>query len=307
MTATTVLPAPLVSAQWLADHLGADDLVVVDASVVAYTLPNGTAGSLSGHEQYIAFGHIPGAVFADLIDDFSDPEGRHPFTRPGASRFAAAAGALGIGPDSTVVVYDTALGQWASRFWWLLRAFGHDAAAVLDGGLTAWTAQERSTELGHVEPEPAVFEPREREDAWVDKSYVERVVRGDEPATLVCSVPSKEFSGETAVRSRAGVIPGSVSVPAAGLVDRQTRTALPDAVLRDVLAPALRSPRVVAYCNGGVAAAAAALHVVRLGGDDVAVYDGSLNEWAADPVAPLVPGAAPSHADASSGRLSRSR
>src|SRR5215216_3070192 len=83
-----VLPAPLVSAQWLADHLGADDLIVVDASVVSYTQPNGKAGSLSGHEQYIADGHIPGAVFGDLIDEFSDPEGRFPFTRPDADRFA---------------------------------------------------------------------------------------------------------------------------------------------------------------------------------------------------------------------------
>ena len=100
---TTTLPSPLVSAQWLADHLGADGLLVVDASVVSYTQPNGKAGSLSGHEQYIADGHVPGALFADLIEEFSDPDGGYPFTRPDAARFAAAAGALGIGPETTVV------------------------------------------------------------------------------------------------------------------------------------------------------------------------------------------------------------
>jgi thiosulfate/3-mercaptopyruvate sulfurtransferase len=282
------LPSPLVSAQWLADHLGADDLVVVDASVVSYTQPNGKPGSLSGHEQYIAEGHIPGAVFADLIEEFSDPDGRFPFTRPDAARFAAAAGALGIGSGTTVVVYDTALNQWASRFWWLLRAFGHDAAAVLDGGLTAWTGGGHPVERGHVEPNPRVFDGAERPDSWVDKSYVERVVNGQEDAALVCSIPPKEFTGEISPRPRAGVIPGSRSLPAVRLVDREARTALPDAELRELFAPILDTPRIVAYCNGGIAAAAAALQLVRLGETDVAIYDGSLNEWAADPDAPLV-------------------
>jgi len=280
--------SPLVSTQWLADHLGADDLLVVDASVVAYTQPNGKPGSLSGHEQYIADGHVPGAVFADLIEDFSDPDGGYPFTRPDAERFAAAAGALGIGPGTTVVVYDTAVGQWAARFWWLLRAFGHDTAAVLDGGLTAWLAEDRPVDRGHVEPTPARFTAVERPEAWVDKAYVERVVAGEEPAALVCSVPPKEFTGETPSRVRAGVIPGSTSVPAGRLVDRDARTALPDADLQGLFAPALAAPRIVTYCNGGIAAAAAALQLVRLGETDVAIYDGSLNEWAADPEAPLV-------------------
>jgi thiosulfate/3-mercaptopyruvate sulfurtransferase len=282
------LPSPLVSAQWLADHLGADDLVIVDASVISYTQPSGKPGSLSGHEQYIAEGHIPGAVFADLIEEFSDPDGRYPYTRPDAARFAAAAGALGIGSGVTVVVYDTALGQWAARFWWLLRAFGHDAAAVLDGGLTAWRADDRPVERGHVSPNPRTFDAVERPDSWVDKAYVERVVNGQEEAALVCSIPPKEFTGEISSRARPGVIPGSRSLPAVRLVDRETRTALPDAELHDLFAPILEAPRIVAYCNGGIAAAAAALQLVRLGETDVAVYDGSLNEWAADPDAPLV-------------------
>ena len=284
----TTIPSPLVSAQWLADHLGADDLVVVDASVVSFTQPNGKPGSLSGHEQYIADGHIPGAVFADLIEEFSDPDGRYPYTRPDGARFAAAAGALGIGAGVTVVVYDTALGQWAARFWWLLRAFGHDAAAVLDGGLTAWRADDRPVERGHVAPTPRAFDAVERPDSWVDKTYVERIVNGEEDAALVCSIPPKEFTGEISSRSRPGVIPGSRSLPAVRLVDRDTRTALPDAELHDLFAPILEAPRIVAYCNGGIAAAAAALQLVRLGETDVAVYDGSLNEWAADPEAPLV-------------------
>jgi thiosulfate/3-mercaptopyruvate sulfurtransferase len=280
----TTLTSPLVSTQWLADHLGADDLVVVDASVVSFTQPNGKPGRLSGHEQYIVEGHIPGALFADLIDDFSDPEGRFPYTRPDAARFEAAAGALGIGPATTVIIYDTALGQWASRLWWLFRAFGHDAAAVLDGGLTAWVSEDRPVERGHVEREPATFVAAEREDAWVDKAFVERVVTGDEDAALVCVLSPKEIAG----RGRPGQIPGSSSVPVTRLVDRESRYTLGEEQLRDALAPALGSSRIVAYCSGGIVASAAALHLVRLGETRVSVYDGSLNEWAADADAPLV-------------------
>lgn len=280
--------SPLVSTQWLADHLGGENLLVVDASVARFTQPNGRSGHVSGHEQYIIEGHVPGAVFADLIEEFSDPEGPYPFTRPSAERFAAAAGAIGIGADTTVIIYDTAVGQWASRLWWLLRAFGHDAAAVLDGGLTAWRAEGRDLDPGHVEPNPTEFEADERPGLWVDKSYVEGVLRGDHVAALVCASPPQEFAGEGDSPRRPGHIPGSSSAPAGRLVDRETRVSLPAERLREILSPALGSPRIVTYCGVGIAATAAALALVRLGESDVAVYDGSLSEWAADPGTPLV-------------------
>jgi thiosulfate/3-mercaptopyruvate sulfurtransferase len=283
-----VLPAPVVSTQWLADHLGADALVVLDASVAGYTRPDGRTGHVSGHEQYLLEGHIPGAVFADVIDELSDPDGRYPFTRPSAERFAAAVGALGIDNRTTVVVYDTAIGQWAARVWWLFRAFGYDDVAVLDGGLTTWRAEDRELDLGHVQPEPAVFSAVERPELWADKRFVEGVLAGEHDAALVCSIPPKEFTGEVVTRVRAGHIPGSSSIPAARLVDRERRTYLDRDALRGVLAPALGSARIVAYCSGGIASASAALALTLLGETSVAIYDGSLNEWAADPDAVLV-------------------
>ncbi len=284
----TALPGPLVSTQWLADHLGGGDLVVVDASVASFTRPDGRIGYLSGHEQYLLEGHVPGAVFADLIEELSDPHGAHPFTRPDAERFAAAVSALGIGDDTVVVVYDTAVGQWAARLWWLLRAFGDDRVAVLDGGLTKWRAEGRTLELGHVELAPAAFTPHERPELWADKADVEAVVRGEREAALVCSTPPKEFTGEIISRARGGHIPGSTSVPAAFLVDRDDNTVLDAEALRDRFAPALGAPRIITYCGGGIAAAASALALTLLGERSVAIYDGSLNEWAADPAAPLV-------------------
>jgi thiosulfate/3-mercaptopyruvate sulfurtransferase len=288
MSSGPLVSTPLVSTQWLADHLGADGLVVLDASVVGYTQPNGRPGHLSGHEQYLLEGHVPGAIFADVIEELSDPEGRYPYTRPSAERFAAAVGALGIGDSTTVVVYDTSVGQWAARVWWLFRAFGYDRVAVVDGGLGRWRAEERELELGHVEPVPARFTANERPELWVDKAFVEGVLRGEHEAALVCASPPQEFSGEVAHRSRAGHIPGSSSAPAGRLVDRDQRTFLDREKLRGILEPALGAPRIVTYCGGGIAAASAALALTLLGENSVAVYDGSLNEWAADPEAELV-------------------
>jgi thiosulfate/3-mercaptopyruvate sulfurtransferase len=161
---------------------------------------------------------------------------------------------------------------------------------VLDGGLTKWTAEGRGTDLGHVEPVgDASFTATERPGSWVEKDFVTGVVDGNESATLICGVPPKEFSGETGPRARRGHIPGSISAPAGRLVSRDTNEFLAPTALRNALAEALASDdRIVAYCNGGIAAASDALALALIGRTDVAIYDGSLNEWAADATAPLV-------------------
>lgn len=271
-----LIDSPVVSTQWLADHLGADNLVVLDATVLPYTQPSGRPGYLSGHESYVINGHLPGAVFADVIDELSDTSAALPFTRPSPEQFEAAAGALGIDNETTVVVYDAVLGQWAARVWWLFRAFGYDRVAVLDGGLTAWTAEGRETDTGHIQPTPAVFTATERPELWADAAAVDAIVSGEASGALVCAIPPKEFSGEAG----RGHIPGSVNVPVGRLVDRETNTFLPAAQLAGLF-PA--DDRIVTYCNGGIAAAADALALVLAGHTDVALYDGSLNEWAADP------------------------
>lgn len=272
----TQLHSPVVSTQWLADHLGADDLLVVDATVLPFTQPNGKPGYLSGHESYLINGHLPGAVFADLMEEFSDPEGSYPFTRPDAARFTTAASALGVGGGATVVVYDAAVGQWAARLWWLFRAFGYDNVAVLDGGSQKWIAEGRDLATGHVEPVPATFVAVERPELWVDRSDVEEIVDGTATAALVCAVPPREFTGEAGP----GHIPGSLGVAAGRLVDRDTNALLPLDGLRALFASVIDEPRIVVYCKGGIAAAADALVLTLLGHTSVSIYDNSLNEWA---------------------------
>lgn len=285
MTAGPAIDSPIVSTQWLADHLGASRLVVLDATVLVASGP--FAGYVTGHERYILEGHVPGARFADLLESFSDSSGPFAFTRPGERQFSDAAGGLGIDNDTTVVVYDSEFGQWASRIWWLFRTFGYDRVAVLDGGLTKWLSEGRPTETGHVEAAPARFSAVPRPELWAEKSHVEEIVAGTADAALVCGLPPREFSGEVSPRARAGHIPGSLNVPASRLLDRESRTLLPEQQLREAFAPVIGRP-IVAYCAGGIVAAADALALTVLGESRVAVYDGSLSEWATDPESALV-------------------
>ncbi|MDQ1528064.1 MAG: thiosulfate/3-mercaptopyruvate sulfurtransferase [Microbacteriaceae bacterium] len=289
MTSGPPLISPIVSTQWLADHLGADKLVILDATVNAASAPH--SGYVSGHEQFVLNGHIPGAQFADLLDEFSDPEGRFPFTKPGQAQFEAAASSIGIDNQTTVIVYDSSVGQWASRIWWLFRTWGYDNVAVLDGGFTKWKAEGRLSEIGHIPGNPASFTAVERPELWADKELVGQILTGEVAAGLVCGSPPKDFSGEDPGRGRAGHIPGSINVPAGRLVDRGSNALLGDDELREKFAPVLDGERIVIYCGGGIAATADALALTLLGHNNIAVYDGSLNEWAADPELELVVGA----------------
>ena len=152
----------LVTTEWLAAQLGAPDLRVAD--VRWYLDP-----ARPGRDAYAA-GHIPGAVFLDMDEDLSAPgggrgraSGRHPW--PGSERVARVMSAAGIGPGVRVVAYDDQAGAMAARLWYLLRAYGHDAVAVLDGGLAKWTAEGRAVETASVTPPAASFAARPRPGA----------------------------------------------------------------------------------------------------------------------------------------------
>jgi thiosulfate/3-mercaptopyruvate sulfurtransferase len=282
----------LVPTQWLADRLGAEGLVVLDDTVLRVSGFNGAEAYVSGEEQYLVNGHIPGAVFADLFEDFSDPEGEYAFRRPSAKHFERAAQAHGIDNDTAVVVYDTADGSWAARLWWLFRSFGFEVR-VLDGGLAKWRAEGRPIESGDVRPRRAgEFSAYPDDEAWADKSEIEAVLEGRADAALLCALPTREFLGEASGAPRPGHIPGSISTPVSRLIDPETNAYLPVEQLRAALGPLAESEApIIAYCRSGIASTSGALALTLIGRDDVRVYDGSLNEWAADASAPLETGA----------------
>ena len=149
---------PLVSTAWLDSHLGQPDLRVLDCTVLLKPQPAGGYGVESGRAAWER-SHLPDSAFADLVVDLSDPHSPLRFTLPTPERFAQAMGALGVGDGNRVVLYDSRLNMWAARVWWMLRAFGFDAASVLDGGWRAWTTDGRPTSTEAPDWPPATFTP----------------------------------------------------------------------------------------------------------------------------------------------------
>ena len=284
----------IVSVEWLREHLNDVDLVVVDATTHLTTDADGSPHPLSGVATYRPE-HIPGALFADLIEEFADPGSSLPATAPDHERFAAVAGALGIGDGATVVVYDQHEGFWATRFWWHLRYEGFDQVAVLDGGLPAWKAAGH--EVTDVIPEPTrrTFTGTRRPELI---RSTDEIAAGldDEKTVLVNVLDEATYRGETDTYARRGHIPGSINLPVFTLRNPETGTLRPVEELRSEFEAAglLDEDRtVVTYCGGGIAATGVAHALALAGRSDVAVYDGSMTAWAGSPDLPLVTGDSP--------------
>ncbi len=281
------LPTPLVTTDWLAEHLDDADLRLLDATI--FLAPPASPGGdwtqergLAAHEEE----HIPGARYADLVSELSTDDGW--FNRPGADAFKAAVERLGVGDGTRVVVYDRAASMWATRVWWLLRSYGFDDVAVLDGGFPRWKAEGRPTTA---EPTPAApaatFTPKDRPELVADRDEVLAVVN-DGGACLINSLAAEDHTAtETDRYARPGRIPGSLNVPVFGLLAGDGTFRSPDE-LREQFADVLaRDGRKITYCGGGIAATGDALALYLLGETDVAIYDGSLREWTSDETLPL--------------------
>lgn len=288
-------PLPeLVDVDWLRAHRTDENVVIVDATT---HLPIPKEGPYTPESGAQTFGreHIPGAVFADLLTDFADPDDPQPWTAPTHERFAAAAGALGIGDGARVVVYDQHEGFWATRFWWHLRFEGFDEVAVLDGGLQAWKAAGQDVTDAVTTPTPRTFAGTRRPELIHSTQAVAAAV--DSPNTLLVNVLDEPtYRGETSTYARPGHIPGSINFPVFRLRDPETGALRPTEELRAEFESAgLLDPerKVVTYCGGGIAATGVAHALALAGRDDVSVYDGSLTAWTADPELPLVTGDSP--------------
>lgn len=284
--ATDAVDAPmdtLVSALWLRDHLDDPDLVVIDATVLVEADEYGNLQSLNGRPSYET-GHIPTAVFADLMGDLSDAGSALEFAIPSPEQFAAAMGALGVGDDSRVVIYDANSSSWAARVWWMLRWIGFDRAALLDGGLEAWKTAGEPLSTEAVSRPARTLTVRLRPELIADRDEV-RAAIDDDSVTLVDSLPELHYRGEWAMYDRPGHISSAINVPVTSLFDESGKFRSMDEL--KVLFEGDRATRNITYCGGGIAAAADAFVMTRLGFTDVAIYAASLQEWAADPANPM--------------------
>ena len=272
---------PLVSTQWLAERLGTADLVVLDATKY---LPNEPK---DGRAEYLR-ARVPGARFFD-IDEIADPDTDLPHMVPSPGRFARLVGALGIGPDSICVFYDQKGLASAARGWWMMGLFGHDRAAVLDGGLPKWLAEGRPVEAGPpAEVAPAAFRADFR-STWL-RGIGDMLALSPGGQAVLDARPAGRFAG-TAPEPRPGMpsghMPGSTSLPASTLL-AEDGTMLPPEALRGLLAGAGADGTrpVITTCGTGVTATILTLALARAGLPQGAVYDGSWTEWGGRPDTP---------------------
>jgi thiosulfate/3-mercaptopyruvate sulfurtransferase len=211
--------------------------------------------------------------------------------------FASRMGELGVGDGASVVAYDDYDHAFAGRLAWALRYYGHDAVRVLDGGWSRWIAEGRPVSSDVSRPVAAHFTSRTREALRRTADQVERALE-DPEVLLIDARPAEQYAGAVTAAARSGHIPGARNVPYSRLVDASTGRFLPASELSRAFAEAgvdvQRLPReVVVYCNGGVTCTVP-LHALRLlGRDDVAVFDGSWNEWGNDPRRPIRSGPTP--------------
>jgi thiosulfate/3-mercaptopyruvate sulfurtransferase len=281
-------PEALVSTEWLAAHLDDPHIRIIDSS---FKLPGITPTAREDYDR----GHIPGAVFFD-IDDIAEPGTSLPHMIPSPELFADKMEVLGIGDDNRVVVYDSAGLSSAGRAWWMLRLFGHDDVAILDGGLPKWRAEGRSLET--VEPKPARRRFTPRFDATLVRDKQALIANiSTRLEQVVDARAAGRFDGSVAeVRPglRSGHIPGSHNLPYDQLTDPQTRQLRSAEALTELFrgaGVALDRP-IATSCGSGVTACALAFALHLIGRPDVAVYDGSWSEWGLPGETPIETGPA---------------
>lgn len=271
------MTSPVISAAELHAHLGDSNLRIIDATV-HLSFDESGAHVASGASTF-AEGHIPGAVFIDQRTAVADHSGEAPFAAVESEVFAEAMGALGISNDSNVVVTDHANGIWATRLWWQFRLEGFDVR-VLDGGFAGWRAAGFPVTTETRRHEPATFIAHRRDQSIASTEEVEAAT-GSERMLLINALDEDAFQ-----QAR---IPGSVNVPVTSLINPDGTLKSVEALRQAFDAVGALDDRVspVAYCGGGIAATAVTWALAAVGRDDVAVYDGSMNAWTADPERPL--------------------
>ena len=276
-------PDALVSTDWLAAHLGAPDVRVVDAS---WHMPHTGRDALAEYRQQ----HIPGAVFFD-IDEIADTDSPLPHMLPSPEKFASRVRKLGLGDGNRIVVYDTTGVSAAARAWWMFRVFGHDDVAVLDGGLGKWLAEGRP-----VTDEPST--PRERHftarvNTLLVRDYDQILANVESGREQFVDARSKgRFAGterEPRPGLPAGHVPGSINMPFMSVLDPNTKTMLPADRIEAAFNEAgvdLGRPMLTS-CGSGVTACILSLAAYLIGREEVPVYDGSWTEWAGNSGSPV--------------------
>jgi thiosulfate/3-mercaptopyruvate sulfurtransferase len=279
-------PAPspksrwLVSTEWLAEHLNDSNVVVVDGSYLVLQ-------KRDAHAEYRA-GHIPGAVFFD-VDTVADHSTELPHMLPGPTQFGEAAGALGIGNDTTVVIYDSIGLYSAPRVWWTFRILGAKNVYILDGGLPKWKAEGRPVEPGEGKRRPQKFHAEMNVGAVATLADM-RMAVVDKSVQIVDARSAERFAGtapEPRPGLRSGHMPGSFNVPFDRVLDNGNLASRErvEAAFRDAGVD-LDKP-IITSCGSGMTAAILTFALDSIGRTAKGLYDGSWTEWGGRPYLPV--------------------
>jgi thiosulfate/3-mercaptopyruvate sulfurtransferase len=280
--------AALISTEELARRMAAPALRIFDCTTYLRPRPEGGYNAESGRANYDK-GHIPGAAYLDLGAELSDPDSKLRFTLPPLGELTKTFAAKGIGHGTFVVLYSHASPVWATRIWWMLRAVGFDDAAILDGGLDKWKAENRPLSTAPTIHPPATLTLRGRPEIFVDRNEIKGAI-GQEGTLTLNALSHEQHAGSGGVTyGRPGRIAGSACVPAASLFGPD-KTLKPIGELRAAFEGVGAAPgkRVLVYCGGGIAATLDAFVLTALlGHKNVSVYDNSMQEWSNDPSLPM--------------------
>lgn len=273
----------LVETAWLAEHLHDPDLRVVDMRGYVRTVQrDGSQEALYvGAPEEYEQGHIPGAVYLDWTRDIVDLDDPVEAQIAPPDAFAQTMERLGIGDQHLVVAYDThPASQFATRLWWALRYYGHQNVVVLNGGLPKWQREQRPLSSEMPVYPPASFTPRVQPGMRATAQDVLSSL--NQPGTrLIDARENAQYTGQLARgHGRPGHIPGAINVPREELI-APDGTFRSSEELHQVFSRAQVQPeeRVIAYCNGGVAATTVLFSLAMLGYPNLTNYDGSWNEW----------------------------
>lgn len=282
---------PLVSTDWLLEHLDDPDLRVFDCSTYLVRDPETTFREVTGEADWWNE-HIPGAGFLNIPDVLSDRNSGLRLTMLPADEFARRMAAHGVGDGTRVVLYSAGQVMWATRVWWMLRAIGFDDAAVLDGGFQKWKREGKPVSNAPCLYRPATLEAKPRPEAFADRHEVLAAI-GAPGMVIVNALPPDQHRGETDINhGRLGRIKSSINVNAFDLLDQPGGTFGAAERMRALFAAAGigEEDRVICYCGGGISATGNAFALLMTGFPNVTVYDGSMNEWARDDSLPMETG-----------------
>ena len=279
--------SPLVTTAWLAAHLGDPSLRIVDCSMVRKDIEGGGYAFVNGRDQWLQ-AHIPGSIHVDVPSQLSDATAPLPMTMPPVAELMQRFAALGLGDGTRIVLYDTSNHGWAARVWWLLRVCGVDEAAVLDGGWIKWTREGRPVNSDVTQFPASTLSTQPRPHLMADKQRVMESLTLKDSVRVYALSPAI-YNGAVQIFPRKGRIPRSCNVHCDALLDPATNAYRSKEALVDLFAQAgaLDKSDVITYCGGGIAACSDALALMAIGHPNVAVYDGSMQEWVSDPACPM--------------------